>query len=205
VHRQKFAALYMLALTSGMREGELLGLRWRDVAETHVIVSRRLDQRTRNREATKTQSSVRRVDLPASMMAALRQHRERMRIEGLRAAADDLVFVNTVGGPISVTNMRSRDFQKLLTAAGLSTRIRFHDLRHSHAALLLSKGENIIALQKRLGHGDPATTLRYYGHYLPTEQSHAAGVAETLFGKVSSLIVPIAKSPAKSPTRRKAA
>ncbi|MDQ2993107.1 MAG: site-specific integrase [Candidatus Eremiobacteraeota bacterium] len=177
----RLEALYILAVGSGMREGELLGLRWHDVQADHVVVTRRLDQVSREREPTKTRAAVRRVDLPAAVLGALRAHQARMQKEGLSVGSEHLVFQNTVGRPISATNFTKREFKPIVKAAGLPTGLRFHDLRHSHASHCIAQGVNLVALQHRLGHESVTTTLRHYGHLLPTTQQEAAGAVAALF------------------------
>lgn len=209
----RLEALWIVALTTGMREGEILGLRWSNIHETHLAVGRRLDSRTRAIAPTKTKSGVRRVDVDASTVAALAAHRERMLAErvahdafkanpptsrradrpnpepppsGSLCRPSDIVFVNIVGKPISATNLTKRDFKALLARAGLPN-IRFHDLRHSHATLLLERGVNAKVVQDRLGHENVKTTLDLYAHVLPASQRHAADeTAAALWGNARS-------------------
>jgi len=196
----RLEALWVLALSSGMREGELLALRWAHVKGDQVEVQRSADARTRRTAQTKSRSSVRRIDLDATTIAALQAHRRRLHAAHeayLRFMADrpkprrkdrkstepppagsecrphDLVFVNTVGKAISATNLSKREFKAVLAAANLPD-IRFHDLRHSHATLLLSNGVNPKVVQERLGHESVRTTLDLYGHVLPSSQREAA-------------------------------
>ncbi len=210
----RLETLWIVALATGMREGEILGLRWSNVHESHIAVGRRLDSRTRAISPTKTKSGVRRIDVDAKTIAVLAAHRRRMLAErvafdafkmgqptsrragpanplpplpsGSLCRPSDLVFVNTVGKPVSATNLTKRDFKALLAAAGLPN-IRFHDLRHSHATLLLERGVNAKVVQERLGHESVKTTLDLYAHVLPASQRHAADeTAEALWGSARS-------------------
>lgn len=211
---ERLEALLIVALATGMREGEILGLRWSNVHDSHIAVGRRLDARTREIAPTKTKTGVRRVDVDAKTIAALAAHRQRMLAErvaydafkigqptsrrpgpanpqpplpsGSLCRPSDLVFVNTVGKPVSATNLTKREFRALLADADLPN-IRFHDLRHSHATLLLERGVNAKVVQERLGHENVKTTLDLYAHVLPASQRHAADeTAAALWGSARS-------------------
>jgi len=80
--------------------------------------------------------------------------------------ADDLVFRNSAGGPLNGQNLVTRVFYPALEAAGVK-RVRFHDLRHTYAALMISMGANIKLIQRQMGHASIQTTLDRYGHLLP--------------------------------------
>jgi integrase len=135
-----------LAVTSGLREGELLGLKWDDAdLETGKLQVRR--QLTRTKEGLSftapKRSKTRVVKLTASAVAALKAHKATQNEERLRAGSlwqdSDLVFTSTIGTPLDVGNLTYRSFRPLLNGAGLP-QIRFHDLRHTAATLLLGKG-----------------------------------------------------------------
>ncbi|MDQ6852648.1 MAG: site-specific integrase [Actinomycetota bacterium] len=103
--------------------------------------------------------------------------------EGLRPeeAWGDLVFTNEIGGPIESGNLRTRSFQPLLARAGLPP-IRFHDLRHSAATLLLGEGVNPKIVSEMLGHAQIAITLDLYSHVTPTMQETAAAALDRVLG-----------------------
>ena len=86
---------------------------------------------------------------------------------------DDLVFSNKAGNPIDYHNIERREFYPALDRAGLR-RIRWHDLRHTHAAVMVAKGVNVKLLQRQMGHADIGTTLNTYGHLIP-EASEGVG------------------------------
>lgn len=163
----RFEALYVLALTTGARQGELFALRWADVdLETGVLTIRRALQDADRRGgltsgATKTQASRRRFALPSIAIEALRRHRERQKADGNVGAG--LIFTATNGKPVRRQNFLRRNFYPLLERAGLP-KIHFHDLRHTAATLLASEGVPVVVVSALLGHADPTITLRTYQH-----------------------------------------
>ena len=177
VHGDRLEALYVLAITTGMRQGELLGLRWRDVdlERGRLQLVRRL----------KTRQSRRAVVLPELAVTALVEHCQRQAAEreqqGSRWEEQDLVFPSTVGGPLDPHNLRERRFYPLLDRAGLP-RIRFHDLRHSCATLLLSEGVHPKIVSDLLGHSQIGITLDLYSHVTATMQAVAAEAMGQLLG-----------------------
>lgn len=179
-------ALYVLALTTGLRQGEMLGLKWGDIdlKEGSLSVRRTLLER-KGKHAfgePKTAKGRRKVDLPKMAVEALKQHRVKMMAEGHRAS--QLVFCDTEGNPLRKSNLTRRSFQKLMEDAEVP-RIRFHDLRHTAATLLLSQGVHPKVVQERLGHSQISVTLDTYSHVLPTMQRDAADKLDTLLGAKS--------------------
>lgn len=177
----RFEALYVLALSTGMRQGELLALKWRDVdLEGGSLQVRATLQYTNDGyvfSEPKTARSRRRVALPRVALDALRRHAARQLDERLRMGPVwedmDLVFPNTIGKPMDGIHLMRREFLPLLTRAGLP-RIRFHDLRHTAATLLLSKGINPKIVSEMLGHAQVSITLDIYSHVTPHMQQQAA-------------------------------
>ena len=167
----------MLAITTGMRQGELLGLRWQD-----VDLERRRLQLVRR---LKTRQSRRAVVLSELAATALVDHRDRQAAEREQQGAGwedhGLVFTNSVGGPLDPNNLRQRSFFPLLEHAGLP-RIRFHDLRHSCATLLLSEGVHPKIVSDLLGHSQIGITLDLYSHVTATMQAVAAEAMGRLLG-----------------------
>jgi integrase len=114
---------------------------------------------------------------------ALTEHKERMVAEGHGA---DRVFCDTEGGALRKSNVRRRSFHPLVRKAGVPT-IRFHDLRHTAATLLLAQGVHPKVVQERLGHAQIAMTLDTYSHVLPSMQRDAADKLDALFaGRVGA-------------------
>jgi integrase len=189
----RLEALCVLALATGMREGELLALTWDDVdieravARVHATLQRTPDGL--KREEAKTDHSERSVALSRAAVDALQGHRLRQAEERLRLGEAwtslNLVFPNTIGGPIIAQHFRDRWWYPLLERAGLP-RIRFHDLRHTAATLLLARGINVKVVSEMLGHSNIAITLAIYGHVLPHMQQHAAQQMDEIIGTRSS-------------------
>jgi integrase len=187
---EKLEALYVLAITTGMRQGELLALKWEDVnLEAGTLqVRRTLCTATGGGftfGAPKTAKSRRSIKLPDIAISSLRRHRkaqleEKMRL-GELFADQGLVFTSRVGTPISRQDLITRSFKPLLKRAGLPD-IRFHDLRHTCATLLLGKGVHAKLVQELLGHATISITLDTYSHVLPGMGDAAAGAMDEAIG-----------------------
>ena len=171
----RLEALYVLAVHTGMREGELLGLKWEDVdLERGVLRLRHGLVREGGKTALgdlKTPKSRRSVRLTRAAVEALRSHLERqleeMERTGSLYQSGGLVFATQTGSLINPSNLRNRSFKPLLKRAGLRD-ICFHDLRHTCATLLLSQGTHPKLVQELLGHATIAMTLDTYSHFLPS-------------------------------------
>ncbi len=174
-------AMYVLALSGGLRQGELFALQWSDIDFTSncVTVQRSLEELNGivRVKGTKTGKG-RRIDLPAFAIAALRDHRAAMLAEGNIAHP---VFCAIGGGWLRKGNVYRRSFIPLVEASKVA-RIRFHDMRHTHATLLLSAGENVKVVSERLGHASIKVTLDTYAHVLPSMQKAAADKLQLLLG-----------------------
>ena len=183
----RLGALYSLALSTGMRQGELLALRWEnldlDVGRLQVRGTlQRVDGELVVLEP-KTAASRRQITLANGTVAALRRHRAKQAEERLRLDSawgeDSFVFVNEAGRPIDARNLVRSSFQPLLRRAGLPT-LRFHDLRHSAATLMLSKGIHPKIVAETLGHARVGITLDVYSHVTPTMQHEAAAIMDSV-------------------------
>lgn len=166
---ERYEALYVLALTTGMRQGELLGLRWGDVDLDRGVLRIRRALVTgygkQTYEVPKTAKGRRSVALTPTAVAALRRH-------GNGYEDDGPVFRNRVGGPVHPKNLVDRSFRPLLKRARLP-QIRLHDLRYTAATLLLGKGVHPKIVQEMLGHANISITLDTYSHVLPNMQAPA--------------------------------
>jgi integrase len=187
---ERLEALYTLALMTGLRRGELLGLRWQDVdlESRRLVIRRSLQIDGEGRwvlGAPKTKRSRRPVLLTATAAEALRRHRDRQAAEREQAADlwhdQDLVFANTVGNPVGEKELLHRSFYPLLERAGLP-KVRFHDLRHSTATLLLGEGVHPKIVSELLGHSQIGITLDTYSHVTLTMQQEATDALERLIG-----------------------
>jgi integrase len=189
----RLEALYVLAVHTGMRQGELLGLKWQDVDLKAGTVQVR---RTLTKSGTslllgepKTAKGRRKIKLTAEATAALRVHRKRQ-LEGSVQRAGlwkdhGLVFASESGTLINPTNLRMRSFASLLKRAGLP-KIRFHDLRHTCATLLLGRGVHAKFVQELLGHANITITLDTYSHVLPGMGDQTARAMEDALDKEDS-------------------
>jgi integrase len=188
----RLEALFVLAVTTGMRQGELLALRWRDVHfdEGYLQVRSSL-KRIKGKlfiAETKTRRSRRRIALTPLACDALCRHRvgqwaERQRVE--EAWCDnDLIFTNEVGNRIHLCGFNRDKFWPIIKRAGLP-RVRFHDLRHTAATLLLSQGVNVKVVSEMLGHSSVSITLDVYGHVLPDMQRDATSAMQRMLGAES--------------------
>jgi integrase len=176
-------ALIFTAAYTGMRQSELLGLQWDDILwqEKAIRVKKalhRLDDGTyEHRDRTKNETSSRVIKVTDEVLAVLKEHKKRQLELQLASGGKyknelNLVFTTPEGTPEDRTNVYHR-FANLAAKLGHEG-MRFHDLRHTHATILLSEGEMVNAVSERLGHADEATTLRIYAHVLPSKAEETA-------------------------------
>lgn len=179
-------ALFTLALASGMRRGELMGLKWQDINfATSTLQVRRILTRVPTmlkagesyvESEPKTQKSRRNIIIASFALDVLKQHRIRQLEAKLKAGSTwkehDYVFCTSVGTHLNPTRDILDQLKSLLKKAGLPN-IRFHDLRHSSATLLLSMGIHPKVVQELLGHSNISMTMDVYSHVLPSMQQDA--------------------------------
>ena len=183
----RLEALYTLALSTGMRQGELLALRWRDVnlGSGALRVVGTLQQTPHGFRVCepKTARSRRQVLLTQTAVSALRRHRARQAEERLLVGpawgSDDFVFTTEAGEPESGPNVTHR-FYTFLARSGLP-HIRFHDLRHTAATLMLARGVHPKVASEMLGHSNISVTLDLYSHVTPTMQRAATEALDEIF------------------------
>ena len=172
--------LLLCAVLTGMRRGELLGLKWEDVdfEGNRLHVRRSL---WRGKFVTpKSRRSRRAIVLAPTLKAALARLPSRF--------AGETVFTAPEGGPIDPDNFSSRDWARALRRSKLQ-RIRFHDLRHTYASLLIAQGAHPKYIQAQLGHASIQTTLDRYGHLMPdVHQTEARKLDRLVFGSTSGAI-----------------
>lgn len=178
-------ATLTLGVATGMRMGEVLGLRWSDVDldAGSLRVARQLGQDNTFSEP-KTAKGRRVIDLPAPCVRVLREERHRQLARQLAHGpawrASGLVCCTRDGGPLRQSNVL-RSYKRILVAAGLPER-PFHALRHTHATLLLARNVHPKVVQERMGHATIAMTLDVYSAYVPSMGRGAADSLEALFG-----------------------
>lgn len=191
-------ALLQLAIVSGMRQMELLGLKWIDLDwnKGTLRIERQLLRSSNSSvqfSAPKTRFSKRTISLGQKTVEILHLHNDRQQVD--RVLAGDLwqehglMFPSRVGTPIHHRNLL-RDFKILLKTAGLPL-IRFHDLRHTAASLLLNQGVPVIVVSRRLGHAKTSITLDVYGHLIPTMQEEIARMIDNLVTPAPEIINPM--------------
>jgi integrase len=184
----RLEAMITLALTTGMRRGELLALRWRDIdfGQNCLYIRRSASRLPGGYQVTepKTARGKRKNILPHFVMEALQQHRIRQKELKLKAGPyweeNDLVFCNIYGRFLNTQSLFVL-FSSLLKKAGLP-HMRFHDLRHSAATILGAMGISAKVIQELLGHSSITITLNVYSHVLPSMQQEAMDKLDSLFG-----------------------
>jgi integrase len=196
----RFEALYVLALTSGMRQGEMLGLQWPDIdLENGKLTIFRALHRTKRRRLEsdpdgwfelrhpKTKGSRRTIEIPMVTVESLRRHRESQNelrsLAGLAWEERNLVFTTKVGTPLDTSNVLHH-FQRILKSAKLQ-KMRFYDLRHTHASLLIAAGVHPKKIAERLGHASIKLTMDLYGHLFEGSDRESAERMQRIFGGLS--------------------
>lgn len=170
----KYHTLFFTALMTGARQGELLGLRWSDVDVPKQQIHIRRTYNMGRFFTPKTEQSNRSIDMSPGLIRVLSTWK--LQSSGRH---DDLVFPSAEGTPISAANMMKRYFLPALCASGCP-RIRFHDLRHTYASLLLDQNESIKYIQTQLGHSSPTVTINIYSHLLKDQNPEAADRLEKM-------------------------
>jgi integrase len=184
VEGERLEPMFVLAVTTGMRQGELLGLKWEDVDLDEGVVRVR---RTLSRDGRKiifsppkTAKGKRTIGLTGPSVECLRRHRALQEAERPSWSEDlGLVFPNAEGRPRSSRGYLTEALRDVLKKNGLPE-IRFHDLRHTCATLLLSKNVHAKLVQEMLGHATISITLDTYSHVLPSMRSEAVSAMEDL-------------------------
>lgn len=178
--RSAYGPIWTLSLATGMRRGELLGLRWQDVDwERGVLTVRQTVTPLKGAPhigPPKSKSAYRSIAIPDAVMLALREWKSRQN-EHRRALGDvwedhDLVFAAANGRPINPNNL-TRDYERWVQVAGVP-RIRIHDQRHTHVSLAIQMGANIKAVSQRVGHARTSTTMDIYAHVVSEQHKDVA-------------------------------
>ena len=185
----EWAALWRLALLTGMRRGEILGLKWEDVDLKRglLAVKRTLSRGNAGAYEFDTPKSAhgrRSIALPGSVVASLNSHSVKQREVRLGKGTDykdqDLVFADALGTPLHPNSVQYR-FKQLIKKAGVPN-LRFHDLRHTSATLMLANNVHPKIVQERLGHSDVGITMNRYSHVTMDMQRDAADRLDSVLG-----------------------
>ena len=179
-----YHALFVLAMTTGLRQGELFGLQWADIDLDRGTLSVRhsLEEVAGQlvMKEPKSRSGRRQIALSALATDALWGHKRALLANGLAGGAT--VFPSVEGGWLRKSNFARRVWHPVRKAAGLPETITFHGLRHSAATLLLSEGISVKVIQEMLGHSNVALTLNTYSHVVPAMRGQAAATFDRLLG-----------------------
>jgi len=176
-----------LAVMTGMRQGEILGLRWSDIdfEKRNLTIQQTVNRHGEIKQGAKTKQSMRSVALSPETIEVLQEHRRLIMMErtalGSAYENHDLVVCTKFGGPVT-----QRTIQKVWTSFLKKTgapKITFHDLRHTHASLLIKQGVHIKVISERLGHSSVSITMDTYGHLMPNMQRDAAAGLDRLIQK----------------------
>jgi len=191
---ERLEALYHLAIASGMRQGEILGLYWSDIDfyKNTIKIQRQIQRIPRQGlvfSPPKTETGNRIISIGESTLEQMKKHKQRQKFDkeylGDRWKESELVFTSTIGTPIDPKNL-NLDFKRVLRKAGLPN-MRFHDLRHSSITILLNEiGVPIKVAQSRSGHTRPSTTIDIYGGDISNKMDRSAAQ------QLDELITPIA-------------
>ncbi len=164
----EYHPLFLCAIHTGMRAGELAGLQWSDIDWNGNFIIVRRSVKEGRISPTKT-DRIRRVDLSDDLGEELKAYRRRLLEAAMKDGRNELpewVFASGEGTPLDMHNISKREFPKCLAKAGLR-RIRFHDMRHTFASLLIQNGESLAYVKEQLGHASIKMTVDVYGHLVP--------------------------------------
>lgn len=189
-HRHE--ALFYLALTTGMREGELLGLKWSDLDWNKGVLNiqrqlQRIEHKGLFFVSPKTKAGRRQIKLRQGMLDRLADHRRKQELERQQAdnrwQENDLIFPSSIEAPFEGHRIWD-EFKELLVKAGLPD-MRFHDLRHTALSLLMDMGIAVTTVQQRAGHSKASVTTDIYGHSMSRSQDQAAEQIDELVSPVA--------------------
>lgn len=168
--------LFLCALHTGLRSGEVIAIQWPDIDWNGKFIEIRR-QLVRGKLTTlKTKHGRRRVDLSDDLLSTLANLKKKLQEEALKRGCNEIsewVWANKKGHRIDIDRVKKLHFKRALRKAGLRN-IRFHDLRHTYASLLLSRGVPVVYVSQQLGHSTPNITFSIYAHWIPNENQREA-------------------------------
>lgn len=196
-------ALYQLVISTGMRQSEVLGLKWSDLdwRNKTITIRRQLVRLSKTEDeffsSVKTNAGKRTITLGDQTLQKLREHMalqddERKHPRREKWVDYDLIFPSITGTPMNQSNLY-HSFKRLIQEAGLPE-IRFHDLRHTAASIMLNHGIAPMVVAKRLGHAKVSVTLDSYGHLIPELHDDVAQIVDDLITPVEVELLPINRS-----------
>ncbi|NSL68290.1 site-specific integrase [Bacillus toyonensis] len=184
--RNRYYTAYLIAIFTGMRKGEILGLRWKDVDFDKKIIYVRQIFDAASKEfkiGAKTSAGVRSIHIPENLIVQLKKELKRVLENKIKQGEgyndNDLVICTKFGNPIDGPTLSKR-FKKHVERIGLPV-IRFHDLRHTHVTMLIQQNVNVKVISERVGHSSIQITLNQYSHVLPSMQQEVANKLDNLF------------------------
>lgn len=192
----RIQALILLDLGTGLRQGELLALKWSDISKGYkdlkvqrsikqvkVIASDETSEYKTLIQTPKTKTSIRTVPIPSSLVPILENHKTLQQQDREKAGSSyvesDFVFTTESGNNIDTRNLR-RAYERLLKKAGVEYK-KFHALRHTYATKMFEKGVPLKTVQKLLGHSDISITANIYTHVMPEQKVNAAEELNEMF------------------------
>lgn len=176
--KPEYKTLFLTAVLTGLRRGELIGLQWGDIDWVHnqIYVRRSYCSTSKKLQSPKTKSSRRKIDMSPTLVHEMKKHKLSCPKGDL-----DLVFCNSEGGILDPDNMVHRGFLPALREAKIR-KVRFHDLRHTNASLRIEQGQNLVYVSKQIGHTNVSTTLNVYSHLLKEVHAEQAEKLDVILG-----------------------
>ncbi len=196
IENHRLKALFLLALGTGLRQGELLGLKWSDfdneyktlkvqrsIKQVNIISANGEKEYKTIEQTPKSKNSIRVVPIPSSLIPVLKEHKTQQKLEKVKAGPsyieNNFVFTTELGKTIDARNLL-RSYKRILTRAGITYR-KFHALRHTYATKLFEAGVPLKTVQMLLGHSDISVTANIYTHVMPEEKTQAVERLNNLF------------------------
>ncbi len=173
-----YYVFFCIAFYMGMRKGEIYALRWCDMTDDEIKITRSLNQQLRGSDRItppKNKSSVRTIQIPEPLKAVLSEHKERCKV--LKNFSEELLVC---GGEKALRNTTVSNMNEYFAKSADLKKIRIHDYRHSHASLLAQKGISIHEIARRLGHSNITQTLETYSHLYPSESERAINILDEI-------------------------